>query len=200
MLYLVLLLVLAAFGLLVTALVSGVTAWAWGSVVASVAAALLLFADWLLRRRRALAADPDPAADGEVGRPDAGEHTGAAGAAREKVVTGPEDDEEAGDAAVKAVSPAEPSTGSGALTGGTAADPGEEDTDAADLLIVAALEAEVRVVDEHPRYHLAECTWLTGSATLRLPVREARELGFTPCGRCGPDRGLAAAHRADRAR
>ncbi|MCK2240271.1 MULTISPECIES: hypothetical protein [unclassified Crossiella] len=196
MLYLVLLLVLAAFGLLVTALVSGVTAWAWGSVVASVAAALLLFADWFLRRRRALAADPDPAADGEVGRPDAGEHTGAAGAAREKVVTGPEDDEDAGDATVKVASPAEPSTGLGASTGA----PGEEDTDAADLLIVAALAAEVRVVDEHPRYHLAECTWLTGSATLRLPVREARELGFTPCGRCGPDRSLAAAHRAERAR
>ncbi|WHT21365.1 hypothetical protein N8J89_10010 [Crossiella sp. CA-258035] len=193
MLYLVLLLVLAAFGLLVTALVSGVTAWAWGSVVASVAAALLLFADWVLRRRRALATDPEPAADGEVGRPDAGEHAEAVSTAREKVATGPEDDEDAGDATVKVASPAKPSTGA-------AAEPGEEDTDAADLLIVSSLADEVRVVDEHPRYHLAECTWLTGSATLRLPVREARELGFTPCGRCTPDRGLAAAHRAGRTR
>lgn len=191
MLYLVLLLVLAAFGLLVTALVSGVTAWAWGSVLASVAAALLLFADWTLRRKRAIATDPDPAADGEVGRPDAGEPTEAVSAARERVATGPEDDEDAGDAEQKAASPAESSV---------PGEPAEEDTDAADLLIVSALGAQVRVIDEHPRYHLAGCTWLLGAKTLRLPVREARELGFTPCGRCAPDRTLAAAHRAEGAR
>ncbi|MBP2473660.1 hypothetical protein JOF53_002532 [Crossiella equi] len=189
MLFLVLLLVLAAFGLLVTALVSGVTAWAWGSVVASAAAALLLFADWFQRRRRADAADPeDSAADGEVGRPDAGEHAGAAGTARDEAPNGPENDESAGDATQRVGSPA------------AAFEAAEEDTDAADLLVVSALTAEVRVVDEHPRYHLATCAGLTGETTLRMPVREARELGFTPCGRCTPDRRLAAEHRAGRAR
>jgi hypothetical protein len=74
-------------------------------------------------------------------------------------------------------------------------EPAEEDTDAADVLAVAELDAEVLVVDERPRYHLASCRWLTDRPTLALPVREARELGFTPCAVCTPDRALAAAHR-----
>jgi hypothetical protein len=75
------------------------------------------------------------------------------------------------------------------------AEPAEEDTDAADVLTVSELEAEVLVVDERPRYHLATCRWLNNRATLPLPVREARELGFTPCSVCAPDSALAAAHR-----
>lgn len=74
------------------------------------------------------------------------------------------------------------------------AEPPEEDTDAADVLTVSELEAEVLVVDERPRYHLATCRWLNNRATLPLPVREARELGFTPCAICAPDRSLVAAH------
>jgi hypothetical protein len=74
-------------------------------------------------------------------------------------------------------------------------EPAEEDTDAADLLLVAELTVRVRVVDERPRYHLAACRWLAGRPTLGLPVREARELGFTPCAVCTPDAMLAQAHR-----
>ena len=77
----------------------------------------------------------------------------------------------------------------------TEAEPAEEDTDAADVLAVSELDAEVRVVDERPRYHLEDCRWLGGRPTLGLPVREARELGFTPCSVCGPDRALVAASR-----
>lgn len=75
------------------------------------------------------------------------------------------------------------------------AEPAEEDTDAADVLAVSELDAEVRVVDERPRYHLAACRWLSGRPTLGLSVREARELGFTPCSVCAPDQALAAANR-----
>jgi len=75
------------------------------------------------------------------------------------------------------------------------AEPPEEDTDAADVLTVSELEAEVLVVDERPRYHLGTCRWLNNRPTLPLPVREARELGFTPCSICAPDSVLAAAHR-----
>lgn len=75
------------------------------------------------------------------------------------------------------------------------AEPGEEDTDAADLLVVSDLDTEVRVVDERPRYHLADCTWLAGRPTLGLPVSEARQLGFTPCAVCRPDSTLATAKR-----
>jgi hypothetical protein len=79
-----------------------------------------------------------------------------------------------------------------------AGEPGEEPTDAADLLIVADMRTEVRVVDEHPRYHLPTCTYLRDKPTIPLPVDEARQLGFTPCVRCGPDAVLAAQHRATR--
>jgi hypothetical protein len=76
--------------------------------------------------------------------------------------------------------------------------PGEEDTDAADLLLIYELADEVLVVDEQPRYHLARCRWHDHERAERLPVREARELGFTPCDRCRPDTTLARKHRAAR--
>lgn len=151
MLFGVLVLVLAAFALLVTALVTSTMLWAWVSVGASVLAAVVLVVDWSRRRRRA-----------------ADEAVPVAPAAKP----------------VDAV-PADPD-----------GEPAEEDTDAADLLVVTDLGVEVRVVDERPRYHLAACTWLAGRPTLGLPVSEARELGFTPCAVCTPDRTLAAAHRA----
>ncbi len=55
MLYIVLALVVAAFGLLVAALTTANTLWAWASVLLSVVAAVLLVTDWL-RSRRAKAA------------------------------------------------------------------------------------------------------------------------------------------------
>ncbi|MGH3900983.1 MAG: hypothetical protein ACRDTA_22610 [Pseudonocardiaceae bacterium] len=76
------------------------------------------------------------------------------------------------------------------------AEPGEEDTDAADLLVVYELTDQVLVVDEHPRYHLTRCPWPEQARAERLPVREARELGFTPCDRCRPDTALARRYRA----
>ncbi|MBW4720100.1 hypothetical protein [Saccharothrix obliqua] len=75
-------------------------------------------------------------------------------------------------------------------------EPAEEDTDAVDLLAVADLPDEVRVLDERPRYHLTGCTWLADRPSLALPVGEARQLGFTPCAACRPDSTLAARHRA----
>jgi hypothetical protein len=76
------------------------------------------------------------------------------------------------------------------------AEPAEEDTDAADVLIVTDLEVEVRVLDERPRYHLAACRWVGDRTTLGLPLREARQLGFNPCAVCTPDAVLAAQHRS----
>ncbi len=147
MLLVVLALVLAAFGLLVTALVTSTMLWAWLSVGASVVAAIVLVVDWSRRRAR-FARQPPP-----VPRPEPAEEV-------------------------------DPD-----------AEPAEEDTDAADLLIVTDLTTEVRVVDERPRYHLAGCRWLAARPTLPLPIGEARQLGFTPCAVCGPDAVLAAEHR-----
>jgi hypothetical protein len=75
-------------------------------------------------------------------------------------------------------------------------EPAEEDTDAADVLIVTDLDVEVRVLDERPRYHLDGCHWVGERATLPLPIREARQLGFSPCAVCTPDAVIAERHRA----
>jgi clumping factor A len=56
----------------------------------------------------------------------------------------------------------------------------------ADAVRVARMPAEVLVVDGRPRYHLADCPHLVGRLTEPLPVAEAVELGFSPCGLCRP--------------
>jgi len=63
----------------------------------------------------------------------------------------------------------------------------------ADAVRVARLDAEVLVVDGRPRYHLADCPHLVGRLTEGLPVAEAVELGFSPCGLCRPVERLVAA-------
>ncbi|MCE6993792.1 hypothetical protein LZG04_03055 [Saccharothrix sp. S26] len=167
MLYIVLLLVLAALGLLVPALTSAQTHWAWLSVGASGAAAAVLVLDWWLRRRSGPGAAGTAVVDHQVS---AGDH--------------PVESEGAGDEPPK--SPPDQAF----------SEPGEEDTDAADALIVSELTDEVRVLDERPRYHLADCSWLAARPSLGLPINEARHLGFTPCAVCRPDAGLAARERA----
>jgi hypothetical protein len=94
--------------------------------------------------------------------------------------------------------PAAPSRPAGA-SAGDGGDPAEEDVEVTDLLMVVDLRDQVLVVDEHPRYHLADCAWLRGRATVPLPVAEARGDGFTPCAVCSPDRHLADVARARRA-
>jgi hypothetical protein len=75
-------------------------------------------------------------------------------------------------------------------------DPPEEPRDPTAAAIVAGLEDEILVIDEQPRYHVGECPSLAAMPLIPLPVREAVELGFTPCGWCSPDRTLADRHRA----
>ena len=62
--------------------------------------------------------------------------------------------------------------------------------------VAAAVEDEVLVVDEQPRYHLMGCRALAAQQTIPLPAREAVELGFTPCGWCNPVAALGARHPA----
>ena len=56
----------------------------------------------------------------------------------------------------------------------------------ADAVRVARLDAEVLVIDGRPRYHLPECPHLVGRLAEPIPVNEAVELGFSPCGLCRP--------------
>ncbi len=77
-------------------------------------------------------------------------------------------------------------------------EPGEEDVEVTDLLLVVDLADEVLVVDEHPRYHLPGCPFLEGREGIGLPMVEARTDGFTPCATCRPVRHLADTERSRR--
>jgi hypothetical protein len=219
-LYIVLVLVLAALGLLVTALITASSLWAWVSIGLSVLAGVILVADWLRRRRRSAApaaasaepvepAEPaEPASDAEPGLftdseklaeeeqtvliPAAGELGDPADTPEPDVVEEP---------ATETSEASEPPEASGSTAASVAekepddAEPGEETTSTTDIVLLADLEDEVVVVDEHPRYHLRACTWVGVRDTIPIGIGEARQLGFTPCARCGPDATLVAAHR-----
>jgi hypothetical protein len=53
--------------------------------------------------------------------------------------------------------------------------------------LAARLDSEVLVIDGRPRYHVSGCRHLAGREAEPLPVSEANELGFTPCALCEPD-------------
>jgi len=57
---------------------------------------------------------------------------------------------------------------------------------------IARMSTEVLVIDGRPRYHVAGCVHLLGRPHEPLPVNEAVELGFSPCGLCEPDSALLA--------
>ena len=190
---LAIILLLAAVGFLVAALRAGHAGLAWGSVALSAVAAAMILRRW---RRSWLQLQDSPddqlvlldepitdAETGEVTRAPAsvtavGNTEAGSASAQQRVAPGPVEGEE---------------------TEGDDGEPGEEDTDAADLLVIYELADEVLVVDEQPRYHLARCRWPDHERAERLPVREARQLGFTPCERCRPDTILARKFRAGRA-
>ncbi|THV39527.1 hypothetical protein [Glycomyces buryatensis] len=48
------------------------------------------------------------------------------------------------------------------------------------------LDTHVAVVDGRPRFHHTACVHLVGREHEPLPVAEALELGFSPCGMCEP--------------
>lgn len=210
MLYIALILVVAALAGVVAALITANSLWAWISIGLSVVAGLILLVDWLRRRSKPAA---DAGAEGVEEKPEAESSdktkTDADVTADESTATDGATESRPSEDTVGAAAEAEPElTGQTAMLPATGelsprrvdanGDPLEEDTDAADLLIISELDTQVLVVDEYPRYHLEECGWLAKRDTIPLPVSEARELGFTPCARCGPDAKLAGAHRSKR--
>jgi hypothetical protein len=195
-LYIVLVLVLAALGLLVTALITATSLWAWISIGLSVLAGVILIVDWLRRRSKrpagAVAAEA-PDEDVEEVAGELPEDTGEAPAEQTELMTsGGELD---GSATAVIVPETEPEPPEPVTQSGETGDPGEEETDEADLAVISELDDEVVVVDEYPRYHLTECAWLAERDLIPIGVSEARQLGFSPCVRCGPDAALAAKHR-----
>ncbi|MFE9205986.1 hypothetical protein [Micromonospora sp. NPDC007230] len=94
--------------------------------------------------------------------------------------------------------PDAPAPTSPAADGPFDGDPPAQDLPAADVARLARLDAEVRVVDGHPRFHLPGCPHLVGRDDEPLPVTEAVGLGFTPCARCAPATVLLADARPGR--
>jgi len=204
------LLVLVALGLFLAGLATGVTVWYWTCVAVSALAALLLIA----ARRQLSRADEGgrakvTAAAASTKASTAGGSTASTVVAKEPAAPAdekPAESEPEQADAEPAPAPAPPPAAAPApepepapaaspesADGG---DPAAEDVDVTDLLLVVDMHDDVFVVDEHPRYHLADCSWLAKREAIPIPVNEARTDGFTPCGVCSPDRYLAQVARA----
>jgi hypothetical protein len=199
------LLLLIGLGLLVAGVVTGVTAMYWACVGVCLVAAVLLF---LVRRQLAV----EPTADGRAQEPTITPTTSrsspeavepsvakAQTAAKEQATARrttaahapePSAEREPGPEVTPEPEPAQ-------VPAGLDEAPLEE-VEVTDLLLILDLHDEVLVIDEHPRYHLSGCVYLTGRTTIPLPIDEARTDGFTPCGACLPDRHLADAVRGRR--
>jgi hypothetical protein len=168
------LLVMVAAGLLLAGLLQGSDTFYFGSIVASVVAALaLLVGVRQLADGKSLVDDIDGAEDWD----------GASGGLSQ---VGPEfvPGQPAGVRADDDPSREPPD------------EPSAEHVSTAQVGQVAALATEVVVVDGRPRYHLPACQSLLGRAHERISVTEAAELGFTPCGQCCPVAALLSAAAA----
>jgi len=186
------LLVLVALGLFVWGIVAGATALYWACVAVSAVAAVLLVVAFLRMRQVATATEP--------GRERSGSRPGPTEEVPAPAAGVPPQGEPAHAGDYPATGPgSSPAAAAEQHTGADDEDPPVEEVEVTDLLLVVDLHDDVYVVDEHPRYHLADCPWLAGRTGVPLPVDEARTDGFTPCGRCAPDRGLAEVERGRRA-
>jgi hypothetical protein len=190
------LLVLVGLGLFVAGLATGTTLLYWATVVVCAIAAVLLV---LSRRGMSGPATPAAPAEDTAGprRSARTREVPAAGSSAEPSSVEPSSEPALGpavDSAPAAVPP--PARAAAPVEEG---EPPLEEVEVTDLLLVVDLKDDVFVLDEHPRYHLAECPRLTGQDAIPLPLDEARTDGFTPCGICSPDRTMAERERARRA-
>ena len=195
--------VLVGFALLVVSLITQNPLWAWGCIAACALSAGVLAVD--ARRRRRVRADGT--AGVAAATPDS-VLTGAAGAGLGAVSLAKNSSAEnfpaqtesrSAPTMIQRTEPGQPAQSAEPAEAVqrtvVEAEPGEEDVDAADALVIAGVEHPVLVIDEHPRFHLHTCRSLAGKATLSLSAREALELGFTSCALCSPSRTLAALTR-----
>ncbi|MFV2019753.1 hypothetical protein [Micromonospora sp. LOL_023] len=217
-----LLLILVAVTLLVLGLASGSSMLLVGSIVASLLAAVALVAGARqAAAARSASLDPDGGVAPEtypgLADPDSrwhvavGPHGGVGGAepphqappahpapsassphpaapiARQS--TGPVGDL----SAAEPDDPVESASGATAAADGDPPDePAAEEMAGPDVERLSQVDADVVVVDGRPRYHRADCVHLLARQGEPLPVREALELGFTPCSLCEPNRVLLA--------
>jgi hypothetical protein len=184
------LLVLVGLGLFVAGLATGTTLLYWATVVVCALAAVLL-----VLSRRGLSGGAAAEAAPAPRRSASTRERPAATAARESDTTA--EPEPVTDTPAAPAPAAVPPTAVAAPV--EKGEPPVEEVEVTDLLLVVDLKDDVFVLDEHPRYHLAECARLVGHEAIPLPLDEARTDGFTPCGVCSPDRTMAERERARRA-
>lgn len=199
--------VLAAIGLLIAGLAQGNPDLIWASIAASAVAGLAVAVAAMQRGRALRSAEPADkfgAARSVAARPASTVATAAASVgpqtplpvAPADVDTAEPVQQQVQDEPIEEEAPQDEAIEDEALD--PVDEPGEEAVDMADLLLVRDLTDEVLVVDLRPRYHMAVCGHLDGREAVPLPVNEAREDGFTPCGLCRPDSALATAARRTR--
>jgi hypothetical protein len=181
------LLVLVGLGLFVAGLATGTTLLYWATVAVCALAAVLL-----VLSRRGMSAAPAEEREAAPRKTTATRDLPAAKADEEQ---GEQPAAEEGDAPAPEVEPSRAPVATPHEEG----EPPVEEVEVTDLLLVVDLQDDVFVLDEHPRYHLAECPRLVGHEAIPLPLDEARTDGFTPCGICSPDRTMAERERARRA-
>jgi hypothetical protein len=181
------LLVLVGLGLFVAGLATGTTLLYWATVAVCALAAVLL-----VLSRRGMSAAPAEEREAAPRKTTATREMAAAKADEEQ---GEQPAAEEGDAPAPEVEPSRAPVATPHEEG----EPQVEEVEVTDLLLVVDLQDDVFVLDEHPRYHLAECPRLVGHEAIPLPLDEARTDGFTPCGICSPDRTMAERERARRA-
>lgn len=69
-------------------------------------------------------------------------------------------------------------------------EPAEVPMSSVEAAALMRMDAEVMVVDGRPRFHLGGCVHLAGRDSEALPAYEAVELGFTACSLCRPAQSL----------
>jgi len=199
-----LLLILVAAGLLVTGLIRGSNVLLVSSIAASLLAAVALYAG-----ARQARADRAYDSDGEYEEYDDSDGDGFDDGEEDGGAEPPPVRSAPVEAARGVHEPAEPVPAKRAvavleddsdndgddLDEDPADEPAAQRVSTVDAARVALLRTEVLVVDARPRYHLPDCAHLRGRKHEPLPVGEAVELGFTPCGLCEPDTALLAETR-----
>lgn len=179
-------LVLVALALLVIGLFQGTDglAWIYASIGVSLVAGVCLALGVFTRRGETLPGEAAPLGTDGDERPEPAMAPAAAGRApRADPVAASED-----------VPASEPQAD--AATGMSATDAPPPVEDVADAVSAEAERsgAYVFVVAGRPRYHVTGCRYLYGRTSEELPVSDAREEGFTPCGTCRPDETLVGGH------
>ena len=192
----VILLLAVALALLVLGLIGSSPALVVASILASLVAVVAIAR---ARRRRAesvRSAPERPAAAAEPAEPSMAELVATVAASKHAAGTADQDAVTVSELAAAGAAPTEPApTVEAAQPPPDAPADDEDDPPVADTQAPLAGHGQnlVWVIDGRPRYHLVTCDFLTGRSGEPIPLSQAVEDGFSPCGRCDPDNRIASA-------